>query len=106
MLSANPNLTYRDVQQILLLCSRHFDLADPDLVTNGAGFQVSHNDGFGVPDAGVAVNLARSWSNRPPQTKVTVVATNTAQIPDDGLRLLITGTGVSGDLASIQTLPD
>ena len=105
MLSANPSLTYRDVQQILILSARHFDLADPDLVVNGAGFIVSHNDGFGVPDAGVAVNLARSWVNRPAMTNITVTATNIAAIPDDGLRVLVTGTGVPPELASIHTLP-
>jgi subtilisin-like proprotein convertase family protein/subtilisin family serine protease len=105
MLSANPNLTYRDVQQILILSSRHFDFADPDLVTNGAGFPVSHNLGFGVPDAGLAVNLARSWINRPPLTQVTLTATNPAAIPDDGLRLLITGSGVPANLVSVHTLP-
>lgn len=89
ILSANTNLSYRDVQQILVLSSRQFDLADPDLATNGAGFRVSHNTGFGVPDAGVAVSLARTWINRPPRTAVTWVATNAAAIPDDGLRVLI-----------------
>ncbi len=105
ILSANPNLSYRDVQQILILSSRQFDLGDPDLVTNGAGFLVSHNVGFGVPDAGVAVNLARTWKNRPALTNVTVVATNVAAIPDDGLRLLITGSGVPASITSIHTLP-
>lgn len=101
ILSANTNLTYRDVQQILISSVRHFDFADPDLTTNGAGFRVSHNVGFGVPDAGVAVNLASAWPNRPPQTNITLTATNSAAIPDDGLRLLI-----SGDLTnSIRTLP-
>ena len=89
VLSANSQLTYRDVQQILLLSARQFDFGDPDLRANGAGFWVSHNVGFGVPDAGQAVRLARSWPNRPPLTVVTVGATNTVTIPDDGLRLLI-----------------
>ena len=105
MLSANPNLTYRDVQQILILASRHFDLADPDLTTNGAGLRVSHNVGFGVPDAGQAVWLARGWSNRPPLTHIILTKTNSAAIPDDGLRLLISGDGVPVNLASIRTLP-
>ena len=105
VLSANTNLTYRDVQQILILSSRHFDLADPDLTTNGAGFQVSHNVGFGVPDAGVAVDLARSWSNRPPPISVTLTATNQAAIPVDGLRVLVSGSGVPANLASIRALP-
>jgi len=105
LLSINPNLSYRDVQQILILSSRHFDLADPDLVVNGAGFQVSHNDGFGVPDAGVAVDLARNWINRPPCTNITITASDPAEIPDDGLRLLITGDNVPDNVASVRTLP-
>jgi subtilisin-like proprotein convertase family protein len=105
MLSVNTNLTYRDVQQILILSSRHFDSGDPDLARNGAGFLISHNDGFGVPDAGRAVNLARRWINRPAATNVTITATNVEAIPDDGLRVLITGAGVPANLASIRTLP-
>jgi hypothetical protein len=76
-----------------VLSARHSDLADPDLIVNGAGFQVSHNDGFGVPDAGVAVALARSWPNRPPLTNLLVTVNNPVAIPDDGLRLLVTGPG-------------
>jgi subtilisin family serine protease len=106
MLSANPSLSYRDVQQILILASRHFDFADPDVVTNGAGFVVSHNLGFGVPDAGAAVNLARDWPSRPAASQITFTATNPAVIPDDGLRVLITGGGIPANLASIHCLPD
>src|SRR5205814_3011389 len=104
MLSANPNLTWRDAQQILILASRHVDLADPDAVANGAGLRVSHNVGFGVPDAGQAVWLARGWSNRPPAASITLTSTDVAAIPDDGLRLLITGDGVPPALASLRTL--
>jgi subtilisin-like proprotein convertase family protein len=105
LLSANPALTYRDVQQILILSSRHFDFADPDLSTNGAGLLVSHNVGFGVPDAGVAVNLATHWTNRPPMTVITLTSTNRATIAGDGLRVLVSGPGVPSALASIQGLP-
>jgi subtilisin-like proprotein convertase family protein len=103
MLSANNNLTYRDVQQILLLSARHFDLADWDLSTNGAGLRVSHNLGFGVPDAAMAVQLARRWSNRPPQTVVTVSSPDPASVPDDGLRLVVSGEGVPPGLGAIRT---
>jgi subtilisin family serine protease len=105
ILSANTNLTYRDVQQILILSSRHFDFADPNLRTNGAGFAVSHNLGFGVPDAGVAVNLARNWISRPPLSHVTVFANNQGEIPDTGLRVLISGTNIPPALVSIIALP-
>ena len=109
LLSANPNLTWRDVQQILILSARHFDLADPDVRTNGAGFRVSHNVGFGVPDAGQAVALARSWTNRPPLASVTFTASDARPIPDDGWRVLITNTDpqnpVPANLASIAATP-
>ncbi|MGD0537960.1 MAG: S8 family serine peptidase [Verrucomicrobiota bacterium] len=111
ILAANPQLTYRDVQQLLILSARHLDLADPDIQTNGAGFRVSHNVGFGVPDAAQAMFLAKAWSNRPPATDITVTNDITAAnpggmtIPDDGLRVLITGTGVPASLQSIPSFP-
>ncbi len=105
MISANTNLTYRDVQQILLLSARHFDYADPDLVTNGAGFLVSHNAGFGVPDAGEALRLARKWPPRPPAQEISFTSTDPAAIPDDGLRVLVSGPGIPDELASIHCLP-
>jgi len=105
VLSANPNLTYRDVQKIIILSSRHFDFADPDLSTNGAGFLVSHNVGFGVPDAGTAVRLAQNWTNQLPSLTVTYTTTNPATISSSGLRVLVTGPGVSASLASIQGSP-
>ena len=55
VLSANPGLTARDVQQVLLLSAGHADLADPDLRTNAVGLAVSHNVGFGLVNAGEAV---------------------------------------------------
>jgi len=105
ILSANTNLAYRDVQQILLLSSRHYDFADPDLSTNGAGLLVSHNVGFGLPNANQAVQLARGWSNRPPLTNVTITTTTPQTVPDDGLRVLVTGMDIPGNLDSIRTLP-
>jgi subtilisin-like proprotein convertase family protein len=83
----------------LILSSRHIDLADPDVVTNSAGLMVSHNLGFGIPDAGMAVRLARQWPNRPPLTTLTVTNSTPILIPDDGLKVIATG------LAPISALP-
>ncbi|HKS36554.1 MAG TPA: S8 family serine peptidase [Verrucomicrobiae bacterium] len=105
VLSANTNLAYRDVQQILILSARHFDLADADLKLNGAGLGVSHNVGFGVPDAGWAVALAAAWTNRPALTTVTAVSNVQQSIPDDGLRVVVTGTSVPPNLLSIPASP-
>lgn len=101
MLAANPGLTYRDVQYLLVLCSRHLDLADPDLVVNGAGLSVSHNVGFGLPDAGDAVRLAVRWPRVPAVQTVTVKGSGSGTIPDDGLRLEVKGNRVPSSLASV-----
>lgn len=105
LLSANPALTYRDVQQILALSARHYDLADPDARRNGAGLRFSHNLGFGVPDAGFAVELAKGWSNRPPASRLAITNTTRQDIPDDGLRVVCSAPGLSNSLASIRALP-
>jgi len=105
ILSVNPNLGYRDVQQIMALCARHYDLTDPDIVTNGAGFLVSHNLGFGIPDAGQASWLASSWSNRPPLTTLTMANSQPLPIPDAGLRIETFGPGVPSSVASIVCQP-
>lgn len=68
MLQANPNLTYRDVQHILARTARKNDPSDPGWVTNGGGFHVNHNYGFGVVDADAAVELAKNWQPLPAQT--------------------------------------
>lgn len=105
VLGANPGLTWRDVRQVLALSARHFDFADPDLVSNGAGLLVSHNDGFGVPDAGEAVRLARTWTNRPAARRVVLNSDEVKPIPDDGLRLEVSGAGVPPELSSVRCLP-
>jgi subtilisin family serine protease/subtilisin-like proprotein convertase family protein len=105
LLSANTNLNYRDVQQILLLSARHWDLADPDIATNGAGFLVSHNLGFGVPNAGHAAWLARTWSNRPALVTLTATDSQRLPIPDNGLRVEVSGTDIPPALASIPSFP-
>ncbi len=101
MLSVNPTLTVRDVQQVLILSSRHADLADPAVITNGAGLRVSYNVGYGIPDAGTAVARARAWHNRPAPQRVTRSFSTTTVIPDDGYRVEVTGNNIPPALQSI-----
>lgn len=72
IVGANTNLNARDVHQIMALSARQTDnpAIDTDMQINGAGILVSHNTGYGVPDAGEAVRLAQLWSNRPPRTSI------------------------------------
>ncbi|PDH25311.1 MAG: hypothetical protein CND84_01995 [Marine Group II euryarchaeote MED-G35] len=63
VLEANPDLTWRDVQNILVHSSRKNDANDSSWNMNGAGHDVSHKFGFGAVDAGAAVSLAQNWSS-------------------------------------------
>ena len=67
MLDANPALTYRDVQHVLVHSARTNDVNDGDWVTNGGGHDVNHKYGHGAIDAGLAVHIARNWTNVNPE---------------------------------------
>lgn len=101
LLSLRPELSWRDVQQMIALSSRHLDLADPALMTNGAGLRVSPNVGYGIPDAGVAVRLARVWTPRPPAVALTFTNLQAQPIPDDGLRVTTSTGGDFGAAGSV-----
>lgn len=68
ILQANPNLTWRDVQHILVQSAEQNDPAETGWVTNGAGRHFNHYYGYGRIDAGAAVALAQSWTNVAPET--------------------------------------
>ena len=93
VLSVNPDLTYRDVQQVFIHASRHFDFADPFLQSNAAGYLFTHNTGYGVPDAGAAVRLAKRWGNVRPLVEKSYKQAFVTQLPDDGLQLQVFANG-------------
>jgi len=63
MLEANENLTWRDVQHILVNSAKKNDANDSSWIINGAGHDVSEKYGFGAIDAGAAVNKALNWQS-------------------------------------------
>ncbi|GAB4530325.1 MAG: hypothetical protein Tsb0014_12930 [Pleurocapsa sp.] len=70
MLKANPNLTWRDVQHILVGTAKRNDPDHSDWIYNGAGFFVNHNYGFGTVDAEAVVEAAADWQPLPWQSRV------------------------------------
>ena len=66
MLEANPNLGYRDVQQILAITANPSQSASAASngagKYNGGGLVFDREVGFGNLDAAAAVSLARNWS--------------------------------------------
>ena len=98
MLEANPNLGWRDVQEILALSSKKLDLAnassDHSWVQNGAinwnggGNLFSLDYGFGALDVSAAVHLAETWNHASKTTanmeSFSASATITNATPNDG----------------------
>jgi len=66
-LEANPSLTWRDVQHLLIFTSKKRNLMDRRYPwqINGAGFLFNHLFGYGVLDAGSLVDAALTWKNVP-----------------------------------------
>lgn len=65
MLEANENLTWRDVQHIIVRTSNPRGLQADDWITNGAGYNVSHVFGFGLMDALQLTHVSRNWRTVP-----------------------------------------
>jgi subtilisin family serine protease len=84
ILSANPRLGWRDVQQVLISTAKRIDTTDPDWQRNGAGLYVNHKYGFGLVNADAATSLAVRYTNKRPANSIDsrVIRVNTA-IPDN-----------------------
>uniref|UniRef100_A0A8D1D6L9 furin n=1 Tax=Sus scrofa TaxID=9823 RepID=A0A8D1D6L9_PIG len=68
-LEANKNLTWRDMQHLVVQTSKPAHLNANDWTTNGVGRKVSHSYGYGLLDAGAMVALAQNWTTVDPQRK-------------------------------------
>nr|XP_018904804.1 PREDICTED: furin-like protease 2 [Bemisia tabaci] len=67
-LEANPNLTWRDMQYIVVLTSKSEPLKkEGGWIVNGVKREVSHKFGYGLMDGGAMVALAEQWITVPPQ---------------------------------------
>ncbi len=71
------NLTWRDMQYLLVYTSNPIYPHDDHWSTNGAGRKVSHLYGFGMIDATALVNRARNWITVPPRANYTLNLTKT-----------------------------
>lgn len=91
MLQANPELGYRDVQEILAASARLIDPGSQSWATNGAsnwnggGHLVSHDFGFGLVDAHAAVRLAETWETQHTAANQAVISVAGNVGPDGAL---------------------
>ncbi|XP_055907836.1 neuroendocrine convertase 1-like isoform X2 [Eupeodes corollae] len=84
-LEANPNLSWRDVQHIIVRSATREPLTKgDDWQKNGAGLMYSTKLGFGLMDADAFVNLAQRWRTVPKQ-KIAKVNGSLIENPADAL---------------------
>lgn len=86
MLEANPNLGYRDVQQILALSAHKIndpltDWSDNSSHSwNGGGMHTSNDYGFGEIDARAAVRLSEAWMTQSTAANEYVYSASSGQL--------------------------
>uniref|UniRef100_A0A8D2MDI5 P/Homo B domain-containing protein n=1 Tax=Zonotrichia albicollis TaxID=44394 RepID=A0A8D2MDI5_ZONAL len=100
-LEANPALTWRDLQHLIIRASRPAHLQAEDWAENGVGRRVSHYYGYGLLDAGLLVQEAMTWTGTRPQEKCSVQA---IQVPRDISSKLVISTDASSCSKSIRSL--
>ena len=117
ILESNPALTWRDVKHILASTSSKIDparaavnvalaggtyVAEPAWITNAAGFHFQNSYGFGMIDAGAAVNMAKAYT----LGSLGALA-NTGFVPSAALGLAIPDQSVTGasDTITVPTNP-
>lgn len=84
MLDANPSLTWRDVQHVLVNSAEKVNPTDSDWIVNGAGHDVNHKYGFGGIDAAAATALATTWTTVAPEVTANTGTINVNQaIPNN-----------------------
>nr|KAF6401987.1 proprotein convertase subtilisin/kexin type 4 [Rousettus aegyptiacus] len=103
-LEANPFLTWRDMQHLVVRASRQAQLQAEDWRTNGVGRQVSHHYGYGLLDAGLLVDLARTWLPTQPQKKCAVRVLHTPTRRGDLEISLTSPMGTRSTLVAIRPL--
>ena len=62
-LEANRNLTWRDIQYLIVYTSDNSKLISKEWGVNGKGIKFCHEFGFGLMNAGKLVELATKWAN-------------------------------------------
>ncbi|MDA1277201.1 MAG: S8 family peptidase [Verrucomicrobia bacterium] len=84
VLEANPNLGWRDAQEILMRSATKVEPEDSGWLTNQAGFHFNHLFGAGLVNAGAAVGLATNWSSLGEQITFVLEETGlSVPIPDN-----------------------
>ena len=99
MLEANPDLTWRDVQHILVRSSQKVDSNHPGWFKTEANRDYNNAYGYGLVDAAAAVNIAENW-----QSVGSEVSVNTGRIVVDSYILDDNNAGVTSEIFVHQSI--
>ena len=80
MLEAEPDLTWRDIQHILVRTSQKIDHSADGWFKTYEGRDFNHNYGYGLVDASAAVNLAKNWKNITSEIDFTYMSYNAGKV--------------------------
>jgi len=108
-LEANPNLTWRDMQYLVVMSSQPGPLLrESGWLRNGQGRQFNHKFGYGLMDAGAMVDLAERWKNVPLQHVCqSAVITSDLPLPETvgrSVKTSLTTDGCAGTLNVVKHL--
>ncbi|KAL2063357.1 hypothetical protein VTL71DRAFT_5162 [Oculimacula yallundae] len=67
VLSIRPDLTWRDMQYLVMMTALPIDLETGDWVTTTIGKKFSHTFGYGKIDTWATIEAAKTWKNVKPQ---------------------------------------
>ena len=90
VLEANRNLTWRDMQHIIVKTAKNTSECDPGWRRNAAGNTFNIKFGFGRIDAYAMVMAALNWKNVPEQLNCTLEGTSKDRNIPRGGRLVLT----------------
>ncbi len=82
MLQARPQLSWRDVQEVLIASAGRILPEDRAWTTNAGGYAFHEVMGAGLADAAAAVTRAGTWALLPPRTSVVKTAAPALAVPD------------------------
>ncbi|NXW09702.1 PCSK4 convertase, partial [Fregetta grallaria] len=103
-LEANPALTWRDLQHLVIRTSKPAHLQAEDWAVNGVGRKVSHHYGYGLLDAGLLVEMAKAWTRTRPQRSCSVKALHAPRNIGSELTISTDISSCSGRTKRIRSL--
>ena len=98
ILDANPALTWRDVQAVMIESARLNNPGNSNWTTSAAGYDLNVNYGYGSLDATAATTLASTWVNLGPEVNSASGQVNVnASIPDNNTAGLVRTANIPVD---------